>query len=831
MKRTGRASLKAVALMVTVTFMSCLLAHYLPAKFLATSQAGVILPDFTISTSADLALFRDNVNKGISSDKIALLSGDIALSGDWTPIGTKANPFKGTFLGGCNTISGMTITSNDTVYGGLFGYTDGAKVQELTVAGAITLDMASAKSEIYVGMLAGYAANSDFQGCYASGTAGITPANENKTLLPHLGGLVGYSKNSVFKDCSSSATVDSNTMNSTAYIGGIVGYSTAGGEITNCAATGGVEIESTTGETYSGGIVGYNNGASVTNCLANAIAIGGESATGTAVAGGIAGYNTGNIKNCAATGSIAIEESSTASYIGGIVGDNISSIVNCASSLTISGKTVSGMKSGGIAGRSSGSISNSGWLKTSASFDVGEGNHGTMVAAYTASDDIVTACLPFGKLSADLVPVALTVQINSEDQYVMRVFPGGASGDVTSFSKYIDYTPRNYSAVVSVDKNAASPDHVEVTAGTALGSGLVMNDTALRTTNFTGDLKGVIEAVNLQTAKPVRVVTQIVAVTGLSMDKNIATVSVGSSAYLIATVNPPGAMQKGVTWMSGNPAVAKVSPLSGISGGSVAVTGVAEGKTVITAKTNIGGFTASCEVTVRGRGPIVTDDSFVAVSPDLGPNKPADVEATCVKLATTADKENVLGATRFLPVDLSFNIKGHLIVTDAIATNAVNSALAGKNLTAAAITNLPIAAASLDVVGNTATYAYNVSGDQLLADSLENLKLVKIFPGGTGELFGIATKSVDFKDKFVTLLDVGTSTVHTGAIVPTDTYTLVAFIKDGQKYDLDETANGIVIDPMALVQAKQGGGSGGCGVGFGAFALLAVMPLFFRKRK
>ena len=48
---------------------------------------------------------------------------DIGLTGEWTPIGTNLNPFKGHFDGNGHTISGLSISSSAN-YLGLFGYTD-----------------------------------------------------------------------------------------------------------------------------------------------------------------------------------------------------------------------------------------------------------------------------------------------------------------------------------------------------------------------------------------------------------------------------------------------------------------------------------------------------------------------------------------------------------------------------------------------------------------------------------------------------------------------------------------------------------------------------------
>lgn len=89
----------------------------------------------------------------------------------------------------------------------------------------------------------------------------------------------------------------------------------------------------------------------------------------------------------------------------------------------------------------------------------------------------------------------------------------------------------------------------------------------------------------------VTVTEPVVAVTGVEVEPGEATILIGETVALTATVEPYDAADKSVTWSSGNTGIAKVSPTG-------AVTGVKEGKVQITAKTKDGGFTDSCTVTV-----------------------------------------------------------------------------------------------------------------------------------------------------------------------------------------------------------------------------------------
>lgn len=86
-------------------------------------------------------------------------------------------------------------------------------------------------------------------------------------------------------------------------------------------------------------------------------------------------------------------------------------------------------------------------------------------------------------------------------------------------------------------------------------------------------------------------ITDTVAVTGITLNQNTASVQVGDTITLTATVEPDNATNKTVTWTSDNEPVATVE--DGV------VTGVSEGTASIGAMTADGGFSAVCNVTVN----------------------------------------------------------------------------------------------------------------------------------------------------------------------------------------------------------------------------------------
>lgn len=108
-----------------------------------------------------------------------------------------------------------------------------------------------------------------------------------------------------------------------------------------------------------------------------------------------------------------------------------------------------------------------------------------------------------------------------------------------------------------------------------------------------GDSSAEVTAVNnafndVEVQQPIVDVAKLV--TGVSLDRNIASLKAGEAITLSAVVNPSDATNKNVTWKSSNSSVAVVD-----STGKVTATG--NGTAAITVTTMDGGYTATCIVT------------------------------------------------------------------------------------------------------------------------------------------------------------------------------------------------------------------------------------------
>lgn len=95
----------------------------------------------------------------------------------------------------------------------------------------------------------------------------------------------------------------------------------------------------------------------------------------------------------------------------------------------------------------------------------------------------------------------------------------------------------------------------------------------------------------------VTVVPEPIHLTGITLNVTADTLDINCTLQLIATIEPGDATDQSVIWTSSDASVASVSN-SGL------VTALAGGQTTITATTNDGRFTATCEIWIRGVGTI-----------------------------------------------------------------------------------------------------------------------------------------------------------------------------------------------------------------------------------
>jgi len=259
--------------------------------------------NYTVTSAEGLKNIAKLVNDGNTGIDITL-TGNITLTGDWTPIGDNNNQYTGTFDGGDHTITGLTVTTSDQ-YAGLFGYIgSGGTVKNVTLK---DVKIESNHSSGNVGGVAGWSYG-NIEYCSVSGSVSGSGSSSD------VGGVVGYQQVGSITGCSSSATVKG-----TERAGGVVGVTNSGATLTACYATDDVTLVSNDiGTCYAGGVVG-NNGPSCT------------------------------LKACYAWGNVTGSGSGTV-YVGGVTGSNdLGTLTACYHAKgTVSGP---GGATGGVAGR------------------------------------------------------------------------------------------------------------------------------------------------------------------------------------------------------------------------------------------------------------------------------------------------------------------------------------------------------------------------------------------------------------------------------------------------------------------------------------------------
>ena len=162
--------------------------------------------NYTVTTANGLKAVADIANNGNRGINITL-DKDINLTGTtWTPIGTTYNnSYTGTFDGGGNTITGLTVTGSNE-YADLFGYIGSGG----TVKNVVLKDV-QIESDNQYGFVGGVAGNSDgdIENCSVSGSVSSRCT---------AGGVVGQQFGGSITLCGSSATVKG-----TGEVGGVAG--------------------------------------------------------------------------------------------------------------------------------------------------------------------------------------------------------------------------------------------------------------------------------------------------------------------------------------------------------------------------------------------------------------------------------------------------------------------------------------------------------------------------------------------------------------------------------------------------------------------------------
>lgn len=288
---------------------------------------------YYISDASDITKLASLVNGGANTSGVTfILTNNINMSSTtFTPIGdSSSHAFKGTFLGNgytINDISYNNTASSGTKYAGLFGYTNGATIQDVGLINATINQNISSGGTSYTGGLIGYANNTTVENCFVNTAATGSYSLSSIAQNVYLGGLIGYAAGTTNINNSYSDTM---IMGSTGTgqilrVGGLVGLF-AGNTISNSFSTGSNVAFLSQGPNQAiGGFVGENRGTitnSYTTLTINS-AMAGSDTSHPAYIGGFAGINNnGSITNSYANNSSQTIVSTSNLKIGGFLGLN-----------------------------------------------------------------------------------------------------------------------------------------------------------------------------------------------------------------------------------------------------------------------------------------------------------------------------------------------------------------------------------------------------------------------------------------------------------------------------------------------------------------------------
>ena len=288
---------------------------------------------YKISTAAELAWFRDQVNSGNTTIS-ATLTKDIDLAEfcheagttyttevSWTPIGNPIKRYQGTFDGNDKTISNLYINATTNDIGFFGGANKGGCIRNITFYNA------KVKS------------TGDYRTGVLAGNAGFCMIGNIKTLANcsvegkiYVGGIAGSAKGNISK-CENHAIV-----NGKATVGGVVGkYDGSDNSITSCA-----NYDAVTGSLENvGGMVGYFASGTIQNS-ANYGNI-----TGSYYVGNLIGNAAKcNLNNVLGTGNVTATSVSAGLLVGGINDSSCTAsgilAYNSSAKLTINGTEQTG---------------------------------------------------------------------------------------------------------------------------------------------------------------------------------------------------------------------------------------------------------------------------------------------------------------------------------------------------------------------------------------------------------------------------------------------------------------------------------------------------------
>ncbi|MCD8164014.1 MAG: Ig-like domain-containing protein [Synergistaceae bacterium] len=407
-----------------------------------------------------------------------------------------------------------------------------------------------------------------------------------------------------------------------------------------------------------------------------------------------------------------------------------------------------------------------------------EGNY--FIVEDGKTDDRYQVTMAFAVKEANSASVSLTVSGDIEPKLVSWIISGdtvehrgNTSADITAGEQRVSIKdmPGGYHVTLSDGSQALSPDVRTITNN------------------------------NVDWGGKWNILAEFSKITAnsVTLDKNAVALPVGGSCTITAAVEPQDAYG-GVSWASSSSDIAAILP---INDKNATITAAAAGTTTITAKARAGDKSASCTVTVRksadeggGLKPLAPG----TVKPNIDTTDCGPIPVKPEYITDLAKQDEAMKKIKLAFDDAALMEKGELVISGGLVNKAADEVISDDTeiISKDTVIYLPLVESRAAEAGKTHALGFTVSGDLFgEIDDISQIRVIKIFPDGTGKPFRVATKAEEIENKTVALYDADDNIV-TGAIEPETEYTLAVFIKDGGEYDLDSEEDGTVIDPIAI---------------------------------
>ena len=279
-------------------------------------------------TGPGLALFAKTWNEGgdvsqwyVNGVPTIIADVDLTEIKEWTPIGTEERPWTGEFNGNGKKLINFTSSKP------LFGVCDNATIKNVVFDATSTISViGSYEGALYLAPLAAEIKSSVIENCTNNAQVSLDASCATTSNTVYVGGLVAKADaTSVVKRSSNFGTINipsscTTAAGSTFNVGALVGHNA--GIIEDGFNNGPIELGVQVSTAYVGGIVGYTECGAIVRNNQNAAAITYSSKrSGTdsyGYVGGISGIGNGTISGNTNEGDITSKSNVHTLYVGGI---------------------------------------------------------------------------------------------------------------------------------------------------------------------------------------------------------------------------------------------------------------------------------------------------------------------------------------------------------------------------------------------------------------------------------------------------------------------------------------------------------------------------------